>query len=533
MTIRKCARIGLSKNVAQFSQSANDCELRPLHQRGLVRSLAATGEPLSAAPTSLVFSIFLLLIIAGSTGITGCANIVPPMGGPRDSLPPVLVSVVPADSTRGFKQLTGSKIVFTFNEYVEVKEIHDNLIMSPVAKTDPIIDYKLRTMTVRIRDTLQPNTTYAMDFGKAIRDVNEGNILKNFTYVFSTGKAIDSSEYTGTVIVAQTGKPDSSLIVILHDKLDDSAVVKERPRYMARVDTTGRFHFRFLHPGTYALYAMKDEGGTHRYMSKGQLFAFADSPVVITNTAPPVTLYAYTEKYETKPASKTGTTGGGAGKSPTTKPSEKEKEKDKRLQLQTNLSGGEFDVLDTFRLTFSHPLTVFDSTKIRFTDDNFTDIDTANYKFRRDTTGKIVFMYYNWPTDTKFHLIAAKDFASDSAGRKLPKNDTISFHTKKDIDYGEVSVRIRNLDLTRNPVLQFVQSDAVKYAYPFGNSNLFRRILFPPGEYELRILYDENKNGLWDPGEFFEKHRQPEKVTTLRKKLNVKANWDNDTDVTL
>src|SRR4029077_15730572 len=103
------------------------------------------------------------------------------------------------------------------------------LIVSPVSKTEPLVDVHLRTVTIRIKDTLQPNTTYSFNFGKSIKDVNEGNILKNFTYVFTTGTYIDSAELSGNVIVAATGKADSSLIVMLHRKLDDSAVIKEKP----------------------------------------------------------------------------------------------------------------------------------------------------------------------------------------------------------------------------------------------------------------------------------------------------------------
>jgi hypothetical protein len=476
---------------------------------------------------------FFSILITGAMTHSGCANIVPPLGGPRDTIPPKLISAVPADRNLHYN---APKIVFNFNEYIDVKEVRDNLIVSPVQKVDPLVDYKLRTMTVKMKDTLQPNTTYVLDFGKAIRDVNEGNILKNFTYVFSTGSYIDSAELSGTVLVAATGKPDSSLIVLLHRKLIDSAVVNDRPRYIARVDTTGHFHFRYLATGTYALYAMKDEGGTHRYQSKSQLFAFADKPVVIAGNNPSVTLYAYASKGEA-PKSKDKTTGGaGAGTTakPASKPSNKEKEKDKRLQFQINLTNGEFDVLDTLNFKFATALKIFDSTKLRFTNSDYEDINPADYLIQRDTTNKIFWLFYNWPTDTRFHLIARKDFAEDSAGRKLLKIDTISFHTKKDIDYGEVRLRFRNLDVSRHPVLQFIQSDAIKYAFPIGSSKEFRRILFQPGEYELRILYDENENGIWDPGQFLEgPHRQPEKVLPIRKKFNVKANWDNDVDITL
>jgi Big-like domain-containing protein len=484
-----------------------------------------------------IFLFVSIAMITCSVTWSGCANIVPPSGGPRDTLPPRLVSVTPADSNLNFIQFKAgkpTKLVFTFDEYIDVKEVQANVIVNPVPKVDPIVESKLRVMTVRIKDTVQPNTTYVLNFGRAIRDVNEGNVLKNFTYVFSTGKYIDSTQFSGRVIVASTGLADSSLVVILHRKLNDSAVVNDRPRYLTRVDTTGHFHFNYLEPGTYALYAMKDEGGTHRYLSKAQLFAFADSPVVIKKNSPPVTLYAYAEKADAKSSkSSGGSSGSGGVKQVATKPSSKEKEKDKRLQFSTNITNGVFDVLDTLYLKFNSGIKVFDSTKMRFTDENYVDINPAEYQFQRDSTNKKFWLFYNWPLETKFHLILFKDFAQDSAGRKLLKIDTIPFHTKSDIEYGEVRIRIRNLDLSRNPVLEFIAADAVKFAFPFVNTREFKVTLFPPGDYELRILYDDNKNGVWDPGQFFGGHRQPEKVFPLRKKFTVKANWDNDVDFTL
>lgn len=481
----------------------------------------------------LLLFILLSIMIIGTISNSGCANIIPPSGGPRDSLPPVLVSVTPRDSSRHFNT---AKIVFSFNEFIDVKDVRANLIVSPIPKTDPIVDAKLRTLTVRLKDTLQPNTTYSLDFGQAVRDVNEGNILKNFTYVFTTGRYIDSARLSGKVILAATGKADSSLIVVLHRKFDDSAVIKERPRYMTRLDSSGRFLFHYLEPGAYALYALKDEGGTRRYLSKSQLFAFADSPVVVGQQSAPITLYAYLEKDTTKRAAKTTP---GTVKPAAPKQSNKEKEKDRRLIFQTNIASGEFDVLDTLHFLFANPLQIFDSSKLWLTDANFTDIAPSLYHFTRDSTNKKFSLIYNWPLDTKYHLIAAKDFAQDSAGRKLLKIDTISFRTKNETQYGEVRIRIPNLDLSKNPVLQFVQNDAVKFSYVFSNQKEFRTRLFPPGEYELRILYDDNKDGVWDSGEFFGKHKQPEIVRPIPirgipgGKFNVKGNWDNDLDITL
>ncbi len=476
----------------------------------------------------LLFFILLSGLITGAFAHTGCANIVPPMGGPRDSLPPVLVNALPRDSS---KHVNDKKIVFTFDEYIDGKDIRGELIVSPVPKVEPITDSRLRTVTVRLKDTLQPNTTYSLNFYKGIRDVNEGNILRNFTYVFSTGDHIDSGQFEGNVLVAITGKVDTSMVVILHKKFDDSSVIKDRPRYITRVDSTGHFLFRFIEPGRYAVYAIKDEGGSHKYLSKSQLFAFADSPVFIRQNTPPVILYAYAEQAETKSNAKT-TTGTNPPKPP---PKSKKDKKDTRLQVLTNIANGVFDVLDTFRLSFTTGLRNFDSTLIRFTDENFKDINGKQYRFVRDTTKKNFALYYTWPwpVDTKFNLILAKNFAVDSAGRKLLKDDTITFRTKKDIEYGEVRIRVFNLDLSRHPVLQFFQSDALKYAIPFGNRKEIRKFLFRPGDYELRILYDANNNGKWDPGSFFGKRRQPEKATPILKKFTVKANWDNDRDITL
>jgi len=476
----------------------------------------------------LLFFLLLSITIVSVIGYSGCANIIPPLGGPKDTLPPRLMVVNPPAFSRHFST---NKINFLFDEYIDPKDVTTELIVSPLPKSTPITYAHLKQLSVKLKDTLQPNTTYSLNFHNAIRDVNEGNILKNFTYVFSTGNTIDSAEFSGHVYVASTGKPDSTIMAMLYNNLDDSSVVKIRPRYITRLDSSGFFHFRWIKPGTYALYAIKDEGGTYRYLSPAQLFAFADSPVVIGGQYAPAVLYAYEESPETKSTTKKS---GDTKSDGISKKAEKEKEKDKRLQFTTNISGGEFDVLDTLYFSFPNALKSFDSTQIEFTDENFTDIPTGRYHFTRDSTNKKFKFFYlsPWPTDTKYHLILSRDFAEDSAGRKLLKTDSISFHTKKETEYGEVRIRIPNLDLSKNPVLQFVQGETVKFSYTFYRNKVFRVQLFLPGDYDLRILYDRNRNGVWDPGQFF-KHIQPETVVPIPKKFTVKANWDNEKDITL
>jgi hypothetical protein len=468
------------------------------------------------------FDIGLALICIGFILVTGCAQQVAPSGGPRDSLPPLLVIAKPGDSALNF---TGNKIVFTFNEYIQLDNIHDNLLVSPTPKREPVVEAKLKSLTIKIKDTLEENTTYSYNFGKAIKDVNEGNPAKNLTYVFSTGKVLDSLELHGMVLLAETGKADSTLIVMLHRNKDDSAVIKDRPRYYARLDSSGHYWFRNLPSGTFYLYALKDDGGQKKYISKTQLFGFADKPVIIGKKNDPVTLYAYLEKdtfgykapeKNTKPAANV-------------KP-EKTKELDKRLKFANNLSSGSQDLLSDLEFIFPNRLKKFDSSKLQFLDETFKPI--KNYTVALDSSGKKMALNYKWPENTAFAIIVDKEFAEDSLGRKIPRTDTLLFRTLKESDYGKLSIRFNNIDFTKNPVLQLMQNDDMRFSQKITSKD-FHLNLFKPGEYQIRVLFDDNNNGIWDPGDFFGKHLQPERVLSIPKKLTIKANWDNDITIEL
>jgi hypothetical protein len=466
------------------------------------------------------FIIFLLVCIALSRFplITGCANIVPPSGGPKDTLAPVLVHADPG--VRALR-VSPNKIILTFDEYIDMKDIHKNLLVSPVPKQMPTVTSHLKVITITMRDTLQPNTTYSLNFGKAVTDVNEGNIYRNFTYVFSTGDYIDSLSYSGRVVMANTGKPDSTLIVMLHTSLDDSAVAKERPRYIARLDSSGNFTFRNIKPDIYALYALNDESGSHEYTSKSETFAFADSPVNLKESSAPLLLYAYADTSDFRRPKRPV--------APTTS-KKADKDKVKRLVISGNIPNGLLDLHDQLELTFAEPIRDFDSTGVRLTNDSFKDFNRLRFEF--DSTSKKLTIGHNWTENTKYHLILQKDFADDTLGEKLLKIDTISFRTKKESDYGILRLRFKNLDLSRHPVLLFLQGDKIVLSRPIAKTLRYNNNLFVPGDYELRILYDTNQNGVWDPGNFY-KHRQPEIVVPVRKKLTVRSDWENEVDITL
>ena len=215
---------------------------------------------------------------------------IPPTGGDRDSLPPLLIKASPPDSSKGFNTRT---ITFTFDEYIEQpQEIFKNLLVSPTPSIPPNVETKLRTLTVKIKDTLEPNTTYYYNFGDAIKDVNEGNVLHNFSYIFTTGNILDTLQLSGKVLLAETGGFDSTLFVMLFKSGVDSAVIKDQPRYIARVDGKGNFRFLYLPSGTYYIYVMDER----KLYSEQSLFGFSDSAVEIKPDAAPVTIYAFVEK---------------------------------------------------------------------------------------------------------------------------------------------------------------------------------------------------------------------------------------------
>ena len=457
---------------------------------------------------SLIFFVTAYIISISSSG---CAQIGAISGGTKDTIAPVLVSSSPKLSATN---ISSNKITLTFDEYIaEMQDIQANVLVSPYPKVYPEINTKLKTVTVKLKDTLLPNTTYAINFGSAIKDVNEANPLKGFTYVFSTGNTIDSLSLSGKVILAETGKVDSTLLVMLYRDANDSSVQQKKPTYIANVKGDGSFTFNNLPPGNFNVYALNDGDGGKTYNSKTEIFAFADSIVTLTENTAPVSLFAYGEEKKEKTQTST-----------TVKPKNAAQ---KRLKYTNKAVSEKQDIRHNLELDFSNKLKKFDSTKIILTDTNYVPI--ANVLLSLDSN-KII-LKNKWLENTDYRLLIFKDAVTDDIDSTLAKTDTLKFKTKKETDYGNVVLRFSNVDFTKHPVLQFTQDDNVKEAYPITGKE-WRNKLFTPGEYEIRILYDDNNNGKWDPGDYSKK-LQPEKVITIPKKIAVKENWDNESEIIL
>lgn len=440
----------------------------------------------------------------------GCANIVPPGGGPRDTLPPVLVSALPRDSAIN---VTERKLVLQFDEFVELRSATEKVLVAPYPKQMPSFEQRLRTVTIRLKDSLLPNTTYVIDFGDAIVDLNESNPVKNFRYIFSTGPAIDTNELTGRIVLAETGKTDSTLFALLHRNRQDSTVALETPPYVARVDAKGYFRFSNLPAGSYYVYGLLEADGNKRYNLPTETFAFSDTSVTVSANTPPVTLYAYAVEKEKK-------------KETAPKPADK-----KPFAYRANIESGAVHLYDSLELRFSQPLAKTDSTAVQL----FADSGRKQQPFRLlyDTAGKRLQIGTRWQPGENYRLMLGKGYATDTAGNTAAGGDTLSFRIRSEKEYGSIRIRLRNADTALRPVLLFYSGDQLAYSIPFTGREIYRRY-FPPGSFQLSVLFDTNGNGVWDAGDYFvQPRRQPERVRALNKSLTVKENWDNELEIEL
>ncbi len=224
-----------------------------------------------------------LLILIGA-----CAKISNPSGGPRDRTPPVVLETIPANGARNFK---GKNIVITFDEYVSLNSITEKFMVSPPTKKKPKVYTRSKNAIVDFLENLRDSTTYTLYFQDAIRDLNEGNILEDYQFVFSTGPVIDSLSVTGNVHNAADLETPEKTMVLLYRELGDSFVVKHLPDYISRVDQKGYFRINNVKEGVYRLYALTDADNSKNYNHPDEEFAFMNAPIevnVANNYIPPV-----------------------------------------------------------------------------------------------------------------------------------------------------------------------------------------------------------------------------------------------------
>jgi len=463
----------------------------------------------------LKLGVLAIWALSSIMQLEGCANIVPPSGGPKDSLPPYLITARPIDSALG---VFPKEILVGFNEFITTTSIQENLIVSPTLKNIPLIDARLNSIRIRIADTLLNNTTYSIQFGDAIKDVNEGNVLKNFTYVFSTGARLDTGKIKGKVILAENGRVDSSFVVILQPAGKDSAIFKERPNYYTKLNGKGQFSFNFLPKGAYNIFVLPNDY-TKKYDDSTKFFAFLDSAINIETTKDSLQLYAFQgakKLIKIKSSSTLKTT----------------KKTGAILKYNKDFDGSEQDILHPLHLTFETPIHFNDSFSIVLCDTFNKKLDGSSISI--DTAHpETIIVSYPWKFATKYRLIIPQSSIKDSLNNILLKTDTLAFITKKEEAYNSATIRMKGFENLKNPILQLSQDDKVKFSYPIVSALLTIKQL-PLGEYTLTLLLDNNNNGKWDTGAYYGKQKQqPEIVQWFPTALNIRANWENEINLIL
>ena len=208
---------------------------------------------------------------------SGCANTTtPPSGGPKDTIPPVLLKTSPLPGTVNVPTHK-TQIKFTFDEYVVVKD-PSNIFLSPPLEKKPKYKMQGKTLVVTFESDLDSNTTYTLDITGAVADNNEGNFFEGFTLAFSTGSQLDSMGVTGLVQDCNSLKPIKGATVLLYKDHADSAVFLHRPSAAAKTDEWGFFSLRNIQDTLYRVYAIKDANGNNIYEPDQESIAFLDEP---------------------------------------------------------------------------------------------------------------------------------------------------------------------------------------------------------------------------------------------------------------
>ncbi|HLO90321.1 MAG TPA: Ig-like domain-containing protein [Lentimicrobium sp.] len=206
--------------------------------------------------------------------VWSCAKPVSPTGGPKDETPPKITKSIPANGTTNFH---GEEIVISFDEYVNLKDINSQLIISPPVRETPDFKLKGKSLLIKFKEPRRAETTYNIFFGNAIQDITENNALAGYKFTFSTGNVLDSMMIEGKVINSYTLAPVKSAYVMLYDSVYDSVPYKQLPYYIARTNDNGEFELTNLRNISYKIFALTDINANYLYDQPNEEIAFIDS----------------------------------------------------------------------------------------------------------------------------------------------------------------------------------------------------------------------------------------------------------------
>lgn len=525
------------------------------------------------------FLVLLFLTVL----IISCARQGSPSGGPKDETPPKFMGSLP--DTLSLNVPTDLKeIEINFDEYIILKDHSQQIVVSPPLGSGTVympVGTARKSINIKLDKPLEENTTYNINFGTSIQDNNEGNKLPYFQYVFSTGDYLDSLEIAGKASVLSEKKLSDKLLVALFrvdSAYNDSLILREKPFYVARLDSTGMFKLNYLRPGKYQMVAFDDVVQNMQFDLGEEKFGFVETPIDLTeNQSVDIQLFDQIPAYK---AGKAEQKGYGhlvfkfAGQPEnvevapidfdfsSSKISYKSKsdslnfwfkpavdsieEKSKRIKFLVKHENKTDTISTVYSNSLKHNLSIKEVNKGKYTPSKkvkiaanypIEKIDSSYISVRKDTIDLPFRIISDPKNENAFELDFKIELASAYEVNIFPNaitdffeetNDSIkiSFQTKTRNDYGNLRLNLDNrpdkpfwIQLLNN------KDEVLEEIYTTQSSFDFNHLT--PGEYYFKILIDENENEHWDTGDFFSK-KQPEKALVYPAVLNVRAMWDLD-----
>ena len=512
-----------------------------------------------------------------------CARVGSPTGGEQDKTPPKVVKTIPPNESVNF---TGNRIRIYFDEFVTLRDIRKQLIISPPLAYFPEITPSgnaSKYINIKILDTLRPNTTYTFNFGKSIQDNNEGNPLSFYTYTFSTGNTIDSLTLKGSIKDALRPKAENFVNIMLYEmgeKYSDSVVYKQRPIYVVNtLDSLTTFELSHLKTGKYMLVGMKDKDNNYLFDPKTDKIGFHPTPITIP-TDSSYTLSLFKEVPQTQ-ASRPFQSGeqrisiGYQGEKDSIQVTplppfpanwkwvvEKEPTKDTlwlwyhpkvedslKLIVKSNradttkvnlrkMKPEKWKITPEFKgispteeeivLSSNTPIRAFNKEAIKLivakdsTEVGFEPIFTAN-------TSQITFKVK--VKEGEKYLFKAFNAFENFFGQK---SDTLqeSFSAKKAEAFGSLKLTFRD-NISLPFMIELTDKDAKKVLYEQYVEQTSPTYNFPfvkAGNYRLRVIEDRNRNRKWDTGNFLGR-LLPEPVRYFTKEIELRANWEVEQEI--
>ena len=528
----------------------------------------------------------IYLYVLGGTLLllwAACARVGSPTGGEQDKTPPKVVKTIPPNESVNF---TGNRIRIYFDEFVTLRDIRKQLIISPPLAYFPEITPSgnaSKYINIKILDTLRPNTTYTFNFGKSIQDNNEGNPLSFYTYTFSTGNTIDSLTLKGSIKDALRPKAENFVNVMLYEmgeKYSDSVVYKQRPIYVVNtLDSLTTFELSHLKAGKYMLVGMKDKDNNYLFDPKTDKIGFHPTPITIP-TDSSYTLSLFKEVPQTQ-ASRPFQSGeqrisiGYQGEKDSIQVTplppfpanwkwviEKEPTKDTlwlwyhpkvedslKLIVKSNrtdttkvnlrkMKPEKWKITPEFKgispteeeivLSSNTPIRAFNKEAIKLivakdsTEVGFEPIFTAN-------TSQITFKVK--VKEGEKYLFKAFNAFENFFGQK---SDTLqeSFSAKKAEDFGSLKLTFRD-NISLPFIIELTDKDAKKVLYEQyveQTSPIYNFPFVKAGNYRLRVIEDRNRNRKWDTGNFLGR-LLPEPVRYFAKEIELRANWEVEQEI--